>query len=133
VTHKDLKKLLQKAGLGGMFGRGIRLFDTEYAEVTFKDMENRVAIAKQELSLEGLVWEENLLDCDSFTIIYMAEVAKQWFLESKGKGLGTYPFGRAHMKGHDTNIGVADGNVYFWDYGELKYFDPKTIDEVELR
>lgn len=134
MTHKELKKLLQKAGICKWTGWNIRLFDTKHADVTFSDMNRRVKEAKGFLVSEGFEWAEEGLDCDNFSLLYMAEVMKLWALEHKGmRSYPTYPFGRAHMKGHDTNIGVADGKIYFWDYGELKYFDPKTIDEVEFR
>ena len=134
MTHKDLKKILRSAGIGGMFGTGIRLFDMEYAEVSFPDMSARVDIADAGIKEDGLIWAEDGLDCDTLTLFYMADVLRGWAKEHTGKGkFPAYPFGRAHMKGHDTNIGVADGKVYFWDYGELKYFDPKIIDEAEFK
>lgn len=132
MNYKDLKKMLRKAGIGGTFGRGIRLFDLEYADVPFNDMNSMVLFSTNGLKNLGLEWKENISDCDNWSLWIMADVSKQWAIENRETSKAI-PFGRANMKGHDTNIGVADGKIYFWDYGVLKDFDPKTIRECEFK
>lgn len=137
MTHKELKKILRKAGIGGMFGTGIRLFDGEFTYPSVDDAKDRARNGMAALAKKGFVpsrdYAEFIADCDGASKWLQAEVTFGWFLDHKGvKSFPAYPFGTAVVPGHAFNLCVTDSGLLFWDYGELFYPDAKTIKEVEM-
>lgn len=138
VTSRELKKLIRASGAGGFFGRGIRLFDEQYAIFTVSEMDTIVTCAMGKLASEGIVPEEdyaeNAGDCDTLATIIWAEILKGWM--KKHKGQKSYPaiaFGFGIMPDHAVNVGVCKEGVKIWNYGTLTDWNPKDLIEVDVR
>lgn len=137
MTHTDLKKLLKSYGIGGFFGRGIRLFDEEYFLPSRNEISRLVTLSLENLAYEGLAPEEdyakNGSDCDSWVLWIQSEVMKAWATENAGKT--SYPsiaFGRALVPGHAVNIAVTPDGALIFNYGQLTDWNLKEITEVEF-
>lgn len=138
VSADDLRKELRKLGIGGWMGRGLRLFDQQYALIPYVEMDAMVVSAMNKLDNEGLIPSEDYAtdggDCDNWTLWVQAEVTKSWSL--KHQGLSQYPalaFGRCMVPGHDINIGITASGPYVWNYGTVTAWNLKSLTEVEFK
>jgi len=137
MNYKELKKILQKEGIGGWFGAGIRPFDVEIAYPTAQDMMDRVSVGMKTMADFGydprVDYSENGADCENSAKWLQAIVTFKWYLEHKGqKSFPAYPFGFDLVPEHGMNIGVTQSGILYYNYGKLVEADPKTIKEVEF-
>jgi hypothetical protein len=137
-TNKQFEKRIRSYGVGGFWGRGIRLFDEHFEALpTIQEYDGMVKIAMQKLASEGFVPQEDYAedgaDCDNWAMMIYVEVMKQWI--KKHEGSKSYPaleFGWDIMKGHANNIALSEKEVGIWNYGQLVSVDPATIIEVSF-
>ena len=133
-----LSNILTDKGIGGFWGSGIRIKDRDFANASLEDADQRVGMAMQKLSDEGLVPQDdyaaNGADCDNWAGWIWAEVSKQWAKEHEGQeSYPAYPLGSAWQPGHEFNCGVFDGQVHTWNYGQRVEWDLNKIKEVEFK
>lgn len=137
VTSDELKKIIRTSRAGGLFGRGIRLFDEQYAIFTVSEMDTIVTCAMARLTAEGIAPEgyaENGFDCDNIATIIWAEILREWMLKHKGQQ--SYPaiaFGFGTLPEHAVNVGVCEEGIKIWNYGTLTDWDASALSEVDFR
>jgi hypothetical protein len=138
-TSKQVTETLKREGVGGWFGRGIRLFDESYWIPTTDWMNQRVADAVARLKREDLDpatdYAPDGSDCDNWALIIAAEVSKQWIHQNKDRR-GGYPslaFGIAVAPGHALNIGITTEGVRYWNYGQYVPAWDGQITEVDFK
>lgn len=137
MTDTELKKTLRDNGIGGLFGRGLRVFDKEYHLPKFSDANNRVIRAVNQLAAKGLpisAYRKDGVDCDNFAMWIQSLVTIDWAIERLAfPDTPAYPLGTAIIPGHAINIAVCKDGIKTWNYGAVHGFDLKTIKEVEFK
>ena len=76
MTHKELKKILARAGIGGYWGGGNMLFDREYRFPTKADFTEANRVAAK--ALDWYRYGPNLRDCDTYEFMHYGRVL-EWF------------------------------------------------------
>lgn len=137
VTSDELKKIIRASRAGGLFGRGIRLFDEQYAIFTVSEMDTIVTCAMGKLASEGLSpddYAEDMGDCDTLATIIWAEILREWMLKHKGQqGYPAIAFGFGILPEHAVNVGVCEEGIKIWNYGTLTDWDASALSEVDFR
>ena len=131
MISKDLKKLLRQHRIGGTFGRGIRLFDSDFiTNMPVSTMDDMVQRAREYID-PRVSYRKFVSDCDNYSLFYHALVSLEW--ASNSNNIFPLAFGRAHQPGHDFNIGICKEGIFVWNYGVLTDWDLSKIDEIEFK
>lgn len=142
MNEPEFRKIIEGHGFGVKRGKkvyGIRLFDGIYNDTeTLESLDERVKREVKRLKDKGLVYDREGADCDSWVMWQVSGVTQEYALEHAGEGLiKTLRLGRCHLPGrpgHDIVCGFDEKNdPYFWNYGQLIEYDPKKMDEVEVK
>ena len=122
VSSKELKDILVNEGIGkSLFKDSNRLFDKNYALLTVERLNQYVLNAVGVINRHGVFYKNDSSDCDNFSMWIQAFVTLNWAEDNlKETETPSIAFGRAMIKGHDINIGVADTyQIVYWDYGQI--------------